>query len=183
VKTFRNIIATWNCNAPERIVLAAHYDSKYFAVGALLPARPPARPPACSRLSTHRNHHLLFPASLPAILLARPTRQRLAPCSSTSCERSTATSLVPPQPTVRNGLPLLSALSSTHSLLLAAGICKNQLASRWCSLMERRPSSIGHPLTPSMALAIWHKNGPTRANCPPYVRFSVFSLCSHQMGL
>jgi len=31
VKTFRNIIATWNCNAPERIVLAAHYDSKYFA--------------------------------------------------------------------------------------------------------------------------------------------------------
>lgn len=29
-KTFRNIIVTWNCDAPERVVLAAHYDSKYF---------------------------------------------------------------------------------------------------------------------------------------------------------
>lgn len=30
-RTFTNVIATKNPNAPRRLVLAAHFDSKYFA--------------------------------------------------------------------------------------------------------------------------------------------------------
>jgi glutaminyl-peptide cyclotransferase len=64
-KTFRNIIATWNRDAPERVILAAHYDSKYFPPPRNFVAATDSAAPCAILLDIARSldDHLSYPTT------------------------------------------------------------------------------------------------------------------------